>query len=87
MLVLGRMTGETVVIILPDGQRITVGVCDIQAGRGRWVAKLGFDAPQGVRIYRTELLRRIEAAERAASEPAEAPVGLFQRMRALCSTK
>ena len=87
MLVLRRMTGETVVIILPDGQRITVGVCDIEAGRGRWVAKIGFDAPQGVRIYRTELLRRIESAERVASEPAESPVGLLQRMRTLCSTK
>lgn len=53
MLVLGRKTGESVVLELPDGSEIEVSVIEIN-GRGQ--VRLGFDAADDVIISRSELL-------------------------------
>lgn len=54
MLVLKRSVKDSVIISLPDGRTISIVVNDI--GNGQTV--LGFDAPQDVRVYRTEVMER-----------------------------
>ena len=52
MLVLTRRPGESVVLVLPDGRRVSVTFVQ-HHGHG---AVLGFDAPHDVRIWREELI-------------------------------
>lgn len=54
MLVLARKTGEVVIVTLPDGREMRVTVVDIDRNKIR----LGFDAPDDVKIMREELVRR-----------------------------
>jgi carbon storage regulator CsrA len=56
MLVLARKIGEAVV--MSDG--VVVKLLAIDAENG--VARLGFEAPQGIRIYRDEKLRPADLA-------------------------
>ena len=58
MLVLSRKRGERIVARLPDDREIVVTLVEI---RGSDKVRLGFDAPEDVRIWREELLKR-EAA-------------------------
>lgn len=60
MLVLTRFVGEQIVITV-GSERIIVKLCDVQSGNK---ARLGFIAPQHVRINRGEVQKR-EDAERA----------------------
>lgn len=53
-LVLRRRPGERVLLILPDGGRITVELHYL----AEHPVKLLFDAPAGVRIVREELLMK-----------------------------
>ena len=48
MLVLTRRSGEECYLDLPNGDRITVVLLDVDRGKVR----LGFDAPESVRIHR-----------------------------------
>lgn len=52
MLVLTRKTGQAVRITTEDGREVTVTVTS--AGEG-W-ARLGFEAPDSVRVLRTEII-------------------------------
>jgi carbon storage regulator len=56
MLVLSRKVGEEILI----GDSIRVRVLEVSGSR----VKLGFVAPQDVRLQRTELVERSELAER-----------------------
>ncbi|NOX52984.1 MAG: carbon storage regulator [Planctomycetes bacterium] len=56
MLVLSRKIGESVVMRLPNGQRIKVMVCERRASGA---IALGFDAPASVVIFREELAGRM----------------------------
>lgn len=58
MLHVSRKIGESVVI----GGNVIVKLLDV---RGR-TAKLGFEFPKGVQVFRQELYERIEAENRAA---------------------
>jgi len=50
MLVLRRLTGESIDIFLPNGDVVRVKVSEI----GRGYVRLGFVAPQDVRIVRDD---------------------------------
>lgn len=52
MLVLTRGSNEAVRMCLPDGQTITVTVCDIRSDNK---VRIGFDAPDEIKIVRSEL--------------------------------
>lgn len=67
MLVLSRKPSETVVIVCPNGDRITVMVIDIRGDKSR----LGFEAPKEYRVHRSEVLDAIES-EQAAQDAATA---------------
>jgi carbon storage regulator len=54
MLVLSRKANQTVIVTLPDGREMRVTVVDIDRNKIR----LGFDAPDDVKIMREELVRR-----------------------------
>ena len=62
MLVIGRRTGESIVIVTSEG-RITVMVTAAEHGR----ANVGIDAPANVVILRSEL---VSTKEDAAVRPA-----------------
>ena len=64
MLVLGRRTGDSIVI--DGGIRIVVLACD------RGGVRLGIEAPPEVTILRGEIVRAVEEANRAATAPADA---------------
>ena len=53
MLVLTRRADERLVLLLPDGERITVQV--VRLGRER--VRLGVEAPPRVAVWREELLK------------------------------
>ena len=55
MLTLSRKAGERVVLTLPDGREIWVGVVTVKANGS---VRLGFTAPDDVDIKREELLAR-----------------------------
>ena len=55
MLTLSRKAGERVVLTLPDGREIWVGVVTVKANGS---VRLGFTAPDDVEIWREELLAR-----------------------------
>jgi carbon storage regulator len=59
VLVLTRSVGESVVI----GDDIVVKVVEVRGD----VVRIGVEAPSAVRIYREELYRELEAANRAAA--------------------
>lgn len=53
MLVLSRHRSESVVLVLPDGREVNVTLCDVRADK----ARIGFEAPQDVKIMRREIYR------------------------------
>lgn len=56
MLVLSRKRDESIVIVIPpsnDVQVVRMKVTDFQRDAGR--AKLGFEAPESIRIHRQEV--------------------------------
>lgn len=57
MLVLARDLNQSVTMTLPNGDTITVTMLGLK--HGHW--KVGFDAPQSVKITRTELLTKDES--------------------------
>jgi sRNA-binding carbon storage regulator CsrA len=61
MLVLTRKPSESVTLTGPDGTQITVMVTSVSSGRGS--ARLGFTAPPGWHIVRTEALDRPASTE------------------------
>lgn len=58
MLVLSRREQETVVILLPDGREITVKLQELRGNR----ARISFDAPPDISIFRSEVLSHTHAA-------------------------
>jgi carbon storage regulator len=56
MLILTRRPGETLIIELPNGERIDVTVLGVKGNQVR----LGTEAPDDVPIVREELLERLE---------------------------
>lgn len=54
MLVLKRSKHDSLTIFLPDGRTMSIAVNDI----GKAQTVLGIDAPQDVRVYRTEVMER-----------------------------
>lgn len=52
MLVLGRKTGEEILITCPNGDEIRLTVVDIDRAKMR----LGIDAPRSYTIMRTEIV-------------------------------
>lgn len=67
MLVLTRKAGESIVV----GNSVRITVIELSPG----VVRLGFEAPPEVSIYREEVYREIAAANRAAIDETENPVG------------
>jgi len=65
MLVLGREIGETIIITLPDGQRITVTCCAARVGKCR----IGIDADPAFTIHRGEIQETIDAELLNADDP------------------
>ena len=57
MLILTRRPGETLIIELPTGERITVTVLEVKGNQVR----IGTDAPADVSIVREELLDKLPA--------------------------
>jgi carbon storage regulator len=51
VLVLSRHKQESVILILPDGAEVEVTLCDVRGDR----ARIGFAAPQDVKILRREI--------------------------------
>lgn len=64
MLVLSRGQLESCVIVLPDGREIEVKHLQIKQGKVR----LGFIAPEDVKIHRMEVMTRIREERRVAAE-------------------
>ena len=62
MLVFSRNVDERVILTMPDGRRIAVMLIEIK-GTNR--ARLGFDAPQDVRIHREEIQQLEDAKAKA----------------------
>jgi carbon storage regulator len=60
MLMLTRKTGESLIIALPSGERVTITITDARAS----CARLGIDAPRGIAVNRGEVAARIEAEQR-----------------------
>ena len=58
MLVLGRRVNERLTIFLPDGREIILTICPTTTAG---IVRLGIDAPDDVRILRTELCDRASA--------------------------
>lgn len=56
MLVLARLANESVDILLPSGETVTVTVVEQRGPKVR----LGFDAPDAIKIYRREVLEKIK---------------------------
>lgn len=54
MLVLSRKKFESLTITLPSGDVIVVKLCEMRPGSCR----IGIDAPQSIKITRTELLEK-----------------------------
>lgn len=57
MLVLGREINETIVITLPDGQRITITCCEIRPTKCR----IGVTADPAFTVHRGEIQRQIDS--------------------------
>ena len=65
MLILSRRPNETIIIVCPNGDRITVMNTEVRGDK----ARLGFDAPRDYVIHRSEVLDAIEA-QQAGTQPA-----------------
>ena len=63
MLVLTRSKDEFCVIVLPDGREIEVKHLEIKKGKVR----LGFTAPDDIKVYRSEVMDRVREERRIAS--------------------
>ncbi len=63
MLVLTRKTDDSIII----GDNITITIVSVEGG----VVKLGIDAPKEISIIRSELLKEVENANKAASHKAD----------------
>ena len=61
MLVLSRRVGESIVI----GDEVTVTVLEVRGD----VVRVGIAAPRSVTVHREELLRELEATNRASASP------------------
>ena len=57
MLILTRRPGESLIIELPTGERITVTVLEVKGNQIR----IGTDAPDDIAIVREELLEKLPA--------------------------
>ena len=61
MLVLKRQTEQGIVMVLPDGEKITVRVIDRNGRAGRvTTVRLAIDAPAGVEIFRQEHFQNLK---------------------------
>ena len=60
MLVVSRRRDETVVITLPDGNRITFQVVDIRGDKVR----LGIEAPKSIPVHRGEVQEAVDREQR-----------------------
>jgi carbon storage regulator len=56
MLVVSRRRDETVVVTLPDGNRIVFSVVDIRGDKVR----LGIEAPKSIPVHRGEIQEAID---------------------------
>lgn len=56
MLVLSRYIGESITLILEDGQIIKVNLLNIKESRNYPSALIGIDADRSIKILRDELL-------------------------------
>ena len=63
MLVLSRRVGESIVI----GDDVTVTVLEVRGD----VVRVGVQAPRSVPVHREELLRELEATNKASASPSE----------------
>jgi len=72
-----RTKGQRMVIVLPGGTRLTVELMEARAGhQGGASARLGFELPPDVSLYREEVLEQIEAdAAKAAWVEASTDTG------------
>lgn len=61
MLILGRRTGEKVVLTIPPSPVAQVVTVTMAGIRGRSQGRIGFEATAGVRIDREEVHRRLVA--------------------------
>lgn len=64
MLNLSRKTWESVIITLPDGERITITITRVTSERAKSrekVVGLGFEAPRNITIHRKEVQDKIDA--------------------------
>lgn len=61
MLILSRKLDESILI----GDSVTVKIVSIEKG----IVKLGIDAPNDVRVLRSELIRAVEDSNKEASAP------------------
>lgn len=57
MLILGRNQGETIVIICPTGEKITIG---FHKKRSAKAIALAIEAPRHIKVLRGELYEEIE---------------------------
>lgn len=68
MLILGRKTGQQVIIEVDTGkgivETIIVSVQDFRPGHVR----LGFEAPRGIKVLRRELHDKIRASEKGGAK-------------------
>lgn len=69
MLVLSRALGEKLVIVLPNGQIVEVGVARLSNGNVR----LAVEAPPEIAVHRLEVWRQIQAldADESLTPPPE----------------
>lgn len=56
MLSISRRAGERTHLILPSGERVVIELVEVDRGK----VKLRFDAPASVKIWREELLTRVQ---------------------------
>lgn len=56
MLVLTRYIGESITLILEDGQTIKINLLNIKLSRSYPAALIGIDADRSIKILRDELL-------------------------------
>ncbi len=75
MLILTRKKDESIVI----GDGIKIQIIAIEEGR----VKIGIDAPSDVEIYRSEVLEKIEAENKAAAVHKQGVKVLSEKMKHL----
>ena len=75
MLILTRKKDESIVI----GEGVIIQIISIEEGR----VKIGIEAPSDVEIYRSEVLEKIEAENKAASVHKQGVKVLSEKMKNL----